>query len=96
MTAATRAFYLAGPAMLLCSCAVAFAQEPSAGAMASVPVPTGNPQDYIMTLGPFGALVWGAYVIGKGISVSVNIKLDREDRALLERGVVAIEQLTKP
>lgn len=83
--------------MLLCSCAVAFAQEPATGAAAaSMPMPTGNPQDYIMTLGPFGALVWGAYVIGKGVSVSVNIKLDREDRALLERGVVAIEQLTKP
>ena len=84
-----------GPTLILMSCAAAFAQEvPQAVAAPAValPVPVADPSSYFMTLGPIGALVWGAYVLGKGLKLTLNIKLDETDRKLIERGVEAMEK----
>jgi hypothetical protein len=72
-----------GPALLLVSCAVAMAQEPA------VPVPsasTGMPSaDFLLSLGPYGALVWGAYLLGKGVKVTIQVELSERDRELIEK-----------
>jgi heme exporter protein D len=65
------------------------AQDP----MAHAAMPgTVNPQDYFLTLGPYGALVWGAYILGKGVNLTINVKLADDDRKLVERGVEALEK----
>jgi len=78
-----------GPCLILMSCATAMAQDP----MAHVAMPGAtNPQDYFLTLGPYGALVWGAYILGKGVNLSLSVKLADDDRKLIERGVEALEK----
>lgn len=47
-----------------------------------LPLPSDVP-NYLLSLGPYGALVWGAYLLGRGVSVRVT--LAPEERALLER-----------
>jgi hypothetical protein len=72
-----------GPALVLVSCAVAFAQAPGPavpGAPASMPS-----ADFLLSMGPYGALVWGAYLLGKGVKVTVQIELSERDRELIER-----------
>ncbi len=72
---------LLGPALVLASGV--------AGAVAGegVPaVPGGMPTlDYLLTLGPYGALVWGAYLLGKGVKVTIQVELSERDRELLEK-----------
>lgn len=71
----------AGPALILLSCAVAFAQD---GAVPAVAAPTSIPgSDFLLSMGPYGALVWGAYLLGKGVKVTVQIELSERDRELI-------------
>lgn len=77
----SRWFLGLGPALILVSCAVAFAQDGSTPA-----APNAMPgSDYLLSLGPYGALVWGAYLLGKGVRVTVQVELSERDRELLER-----------
>lgn len=78
----SRAYLFAGPLILLLSCvATALAQDP-----ASVTIPTSPPSlDHLLALGPYGALVWGAYLLGKGVRITVQVELSERDRELLER-----------
>jgi heme exporter protein D len=41
--------------------------------------------DFLLSMGPYGALVWGAYLLGKGVKVTVQIELSERDRDLAER-----------
>ena len=36
-------------------------------------------------MGPYGALVWGAYLLGKGVKVTVQIELSDRDREIIEK-----------
>ena len=66
----SRWFLGVGPALLLVSCAVAMAQDPS-GAVPVASAPTGMPSaDFLLSMGPYGALVWGAYLLGKGVKAA--------------------------
>jgi hypothetical protein len=72
-----------GPAVVLASCALAFAQD-GGGAVASMPAPGSMPTaDFLLSMGPYGALVWGAYLLGRGVKVTVQIELSERDRELL-------------
>ncbi len=72
-----------GPALLLVSCAVAMAQEPGVAApVASTGMPSA---DFLLSLGPYGALVWGAYLLGKGVKVTIQVELSERDRELIEK-----------
>ena len=72
--------------MILVSCAAAFAQDAAVPAAASNSMPSA---DVLLSMGPYGALVWGAYLLGKGVKVTVQIELSERDREL-------IGTLTKP
>jgi hypothetical protein len=81
----TRWFLGLGPALLLVSCAVAMAQDPG-GAAPVASAPTGMPSaDFLLSLGPYGALVWGAYLLGKGVKVTIQVELSERDRELIEK-----------
>ena len=81
----SRWFLGIGPALLLVSCAAAFAQDVGAAGPA-VTTPTGMPSaDFLLSLGPYGALVWGAYLLGKGVKVTVQVELSEHDRELIEK-----------
>ena len=88
----SRAFLWLGPALLLVSCvAQAFAADPDLGAVA-VPPSAMPSADFLLSMGPYGALVWGAYLLGKGVKVTVQVELSERDREILEKmgkGVVA-------
>ena len=58
--------------------AVAFAQD---GTAPSASMPSA---DFLLSMGPYGALVWGAYLLGKGVKVTVQIELSERDRELIE------------
>jgi hypothetical protein len=79
----SRWFLGMGPALLLASCAVAFAQD-GAGVPA-VPGGSAPSLDYLLSLGPYGALVWGAYLLGKGVKVTIQVELSDHDRELIEK-----------
>ena len=50
------------------------------------PAGSGGPTlDYFLTLGPYGALVWGAYLLGKGVKLTIQVELSDRDRELLTR-----------
>ena len=79
----SRWFLATGPALLPLSCAVAFAQD--GGAAHSVAAPSSMPSaDFLLSMGPYGALVWGAYLLGKGVKVTVQIELSERDREIIE------------
>lgn len=79
----SRWFLAVGPALILASCAFAFAQDPAAGAPSS---PDSMPgADFLLSMGPYGALVWGAYLLGKGVKVTVQIELSERDRELIAK-----------
>ena len=81
----SRWFLGIGPALLLVSCAAAFAQDVGAAAPTAT-TPTGMPSaDFLLSLGPYGALVWGAYLLGKGVKVTVQVELSDRDRELIEK-----------
>lgn len=72
--------------------AVAHAEEP----LAQVHHATGggtsvlDPMAYLLQAGPIGALVWGAYTLGKGVKFTIVVELSETDRALFKaRGRVA-------
>lgn len=70
------------PALLLLPCAVAFAQDggPAVpGAASSMPS-----ADFLLSMGPCGALVWSAYLLWKGVKVMVHIDLSGADREIIE------------
>ena len=72
-----------GPVLLLLSCAVAFAQDGAPavpGGASSMPS-----ADFLLSMGPYGALVWGAYLLGKGVKVTVQIELSERDREIIEK-----------
>jgi hypothetical protein len=72
-----------GPALLLVSCAVAMAQDPGVAASGAT-APTGMPSaDFLLSMGPYGALVWGAYLLGKGVKVTIQVELSERDRELV-------------
>lgn len=81
----SRWFLGIGPALLLVSCAVAYAQDGGAS-MPAVPTSSGMPSaDFLLSLGPYGALVWGAYLLGKGVKVTIQVELSDRDRELIEK-----------
>ncbi len=81
----SRWFLGIGPALLLVSCAAAFAQDVGAAPPVAT-TPTGMPSaDFLLSLGPYGALVWGAYLLGKGVKVTVQVELSDRDRELFQR-----------
>ena len=41
--------------------------------------------DFLLSMGPYGALVWGAYLLGKGVKVTVQVELSERDREILQR-----------
>lgn len=88
-----RAFRLAAGLflLLLASCAVAAAQEIPASTPLNAPMPT---VDFLLTLGPYGALVWGAWLLGKGVTVTVRVELSERDHAVLEKAVLTFEKAT--
>lgn len=71
----------------------ALAQTAEAGGATSIPSPA---FDYLLGLGPIGGLIYGAYLLGKGVSVTVEVHLRPEDRGLAERAVEALERQTDP
>jgi hypothetical protein len=87
-----------GPMLLLASCGAAIAQDPQMLPGATV---VGNQfetqtTDYIMQLGPYGALVWGAWALRGlmealkgGIQISIVHKHEFTDA-----GIEAIERMT--
>ena len=78
----SRWFLATGPALLLLSCAVAFAQD--GGVAPSVATPSSMPSaDFLLSMGPYGALDWGAYLLGKGVKITVQIELSERDRELI-------------
>ncbi len=60
---------------------MAFAQD--GAAVPSVPGGSAPGLDYLLFLGPYGALEWEAYLLGKGVKVTVQIELSERDRELL-------------
>ena len=56
-----------------------------AGELGTQPVQTGPSLDALLALGPYGALVWGAYLLGRGLRITVEVELSERDRALLTR-----------
>jgi hypothetical protein len=81
----SRWFLGIGPALLLVSCAAAFAQDAGAAGPAAT-TSTGMPSaDFLLSLGPYGALVWGAYLLGKGVRITIQVELSEHDRELIEK-----------
>jgi hypothetical protein len=77
----SKAFLLCGPALLLGSCvASAFAGDAMPGGGVSPPS-----LDHLLALGPYGALVWGAYLLGRGVKITIQVELSERDRALIEQ-----------
>jgi len=78
-----RTTLLVGPALLLASLVGnALAQSVSAVDPSGASGPT---LDYFLTLGPYGALVWGAYLLGKGVKLTIQVELSERDRELLSK-----------
>ena len=77
-----RPLLLLGPALVLVSCVA----RALAGDGDVVPPPAGTPTlDYLLTLGPYGALVWGAFLLGRGVKVTIQVELSDHDRELIEK-----------
>lgn len=72
-----------GPLLVLVSCAVAFAQD-AGGMPGATPSALPSP-DFLLSMGPYGALVWGAYLLGKGVKVTIQVELSEHDRELIEK-----------
>ncbi|HNC95785.1 MAG TPA: hypothetical protein PKY30_06585 [Myxococcota bacterium] len=49
--------------------------------------PTINLEDQVREIGqrPIGALVWGAYLLGKGVKVTIQVELSERDCELIEK-----------
>lgn len=72
----------------------AFAQ--SATAVNGPPVDVAS---WLMSLGPIGALVYGAVLLGRaverGVSIRIELSLPERERLLVERGVNAMEDVSR-
>ena len=73
---------LLGPALLLVSTVGQALAQTGAGAD---PSGGGLSSDYLLTLGPYGALVWGAYMLGRGVKLTIQVELSDRDRELLTK-----------
>lgn len=73
---------LLGPLLLLVSGVASGVAGDAATALPPATTPT---LDYLLTLGPYGALVWGAYLIGRGVKLTIQVELSDKDRELLEK-----------
>lgn len=88
-----RRLHWIGPGLLLASMAGnVFAGEDAVSAPtapSSVPavtaLPASSPSDYLLTLGPYGALVWGAFMLGRGASLTLRVELSERDREIIEK-----------
>ena len=88
-----RRLHWIGPGLLLASMAGnVFAGDdavpgpiapPSAAAVTALPA--SSPSDYLLTLGPYGALVWGAFMRGRGASLTLRVELSERDREIIEK-----------
>ena len=68
----------------------------------SVPLPTwGDPLSYLLTLGPYGALLYGAVLMGRAIEkistmqITVQVRLTDEDRAAVREMGASIRNLAE-
>lgn len=77
-----RLLTLIGPALLLSGFA-AWGADPGLAAAPGAPVAPDF--QYLMTLGPYGALVWGAYLLGRGVRLQISVELSETDRNLLRQ-----------
>lgn len=82
----TRALLLVGPVLMLVSYA-AVAADPAGIGVVPAPAPD---LSYLMTLGPYGALVWGAYLLGRGLKINIGVELSDTDRTLLRDVLAAL------
>ena len=82
---------LVGPLLMLVSCAAALAQDPASASL-SQPMPA---VDYLLGLGPIGALVYGAFMLGKGVKINIAVEIAERDRTLIERGIGSVEAIAK-
>lgn len=74
---------------------IALGQDPSPAVSVELPAAGLSPElQYLLGAGPIGALLYGAYLLGKGVTVRVQVHLDDEDRALVRRGVEALEKFS--
>lgn len=92
-----RRLHWIGPGLLLASVAGnVFAGDVSpaaplptssvAGPVATLPASSpSSPSDYLLTLGPYGALVWGAFMLGRGASLTLRVELSERDREIIEK-----------
>ncbi|MDP2307146.1 MAG: hypothetical protein Q8P18_14065 [Pseudomonadota bacterium] len=77
----SKALLLSGPLLLLGSCvASALAGDTMPGGGVSAPS-----LDHLLALGPYGALVWGAYLLGKGVRITIQVELSEHDREMIEK-----------
>ena len=77
----SRAYLFAGPVLMLASCvATALAEDPSS----IIPGPSMS-LDHVLALGPYGALVRGADLVGRGVKVTVCVEWSEKDREALAR-----------
>ncbi len=88
-----RRLHWIGPGLLLASLAGnVFAGDAAAPAPVAIPtlpgpvatLPATSPSDYLLTLGPYGALVWGAFMLGRGASLTLRVELSDTDRQILK------------
>ena len=76
---------LVGPLLLL-GALVGNALAETAAALGAAGAPGAPPTlDYFLTLGPYGALVWGAYLLGRGVKLTIQVELSDRDRELLSK-----------
>ncbi|MBK7759543.1 MAG: hypothetical protein IPI35_24730 [Deltaproteobacteria bacterium] len=74
---------LIGPALIFASLVSQALAQTGSGVD---PTAAGGPTlDYFLTLGPYGALVWGAYLLGKGVKLTIQVELSERDRELLTK-----------
>lgn len=51
---------------------------------------------YLLGLGPYGALLAGAWILaGKGLKITIDVRLSDEERGLARRGLDALEELAR-
>lgn len=88
-----RRLHWIGPGLLIASLAGnVFAGDAESPAPVPTPamagpvatLPASSPSDYLLTLGPYGALVWGAFMLGRGASLTLRVELSDTDRQILK------------
>lgn len=83
-----RAVLLSSPLLFAAACvSTAMAQD----AQPAATMPALSPE-LLMSLGPYGFISMIAFSLGKGLRLTINVKLDDADRKLVERGVEALEK----